>query len=95
MKNDALEFTKQCLICQKTEAKRIKLPGLLHPLNIPSMKWECISMDFVARLPTVSGGYDSIFVVIDKLTKVAHLLPIKKTFSVIDIAKVFIKEIVR
>ena len=95
MKKDALEFTKQCLICQKTKAERIKLPGLLHPLDIPSMKWECISMDFVTGLPAVSGGYDSIFVVIDKLTKVAHLLPVKKTFSAIDIARVFIKEIVR
>lgn len=52
-------------------------------------------MDFVTGLPTVSGGYDSIFVVVDKLTKVAHLVPIKKTFSASDVARVFIKEIVR
>ena len=51
-------------------------------------------MDFVTGLPSVSGGYDSIFVVVDKLTKVAHLIPVKKTFSTSDVAKVFVKEVV-
>ena len=95
MKKDALEFAKQCLVCQKIKAERVKLPGLLRPLDIPEMKWECISMDFVTGLPSVSGGYDSIFVVVDKLTKVAHLIPVKKTFSASDVAKVFVKEVVR
>jgi len=58
------------------------------------MKWECISMDFVTGLPTVQSGYNSIFVVVN-LTKVAHLIPVKVTFTAMDIAKVFIKEIFR
>ena len=94
MKKDALEFAKQCLVCQKIKAKRVKLPGMLQSLDIPEMKWECVSMDFVTGLPSVSGGYDSIFVVVDKLTKVAHLIPVKKTFATSDVAKVFIKEVV-
>ena len=51
-------------------------------------------MDFITGFPSVSGGYDSIFVVVDKLTKVAHLFPVKKTFAASDVAKVFIKEVV-
>ena len=96
MKKDALDFAKQCLICQKVKAERVKLPGQLQPLDIPEMTWECISMDFVTGLPTVQSGYDSIFVVVDKLTKVAHLIPVKKKYSASsDIAQVFVKEIVR
>ena len=74
MKKDALEFTKQCLICQKIKAERVKLPGKLQPLDIPQMKWECISIDFITGIPKVAGNFDSIFVVVDKLTKVAHLI---------------------
>ena len=54
------------LICQKSTAKHVKLLKELHPHDIPQMKWECISMDFVTRLSKVIGGY--------KLTKVAHLI---------------------
>ncbi|MCO5583763.1 hypothetical protein L7F22_037677 [Adiantum nelumboides] len=59
------------------------------------MKWECISMDFVTGLPKTTGNYDSIFVIVDKLTKVAHLIPVKQTATAADIAQVFVKEIVR
>lgn len=95
MKKDTLEYVKKCLVCQKVKAERVKLPGKLHPLAIPEMKWECISMDFVTGLPKVSGGFDSIFVVVDKLTRVAHLIPIRTTATAADIAQIFIKEIVR
>ena len=59
------------------------------------MKWECISMDFVTGLPKVFGGFDSIFVVVDKLTKVAHFIPLRTTATAADVAQVFVKEIVR
>ena len=78
MKKDALEFTKQCLVCQKVKVKRVKIPGKLQPLDIPQMKWECISMDFITGIPKVSGNFDSNFVVVDKLTKVAYLIPTTK-----------------
>ncbi|MCO5559081.1 hypothetical protein L7F22_012673 [Adiantum nelumboides] len=94
MKGDILRYVKQCLSCQRIKAKRIKLPKQLKPLDLPQMKWECISMDFVTGLPTVAG-YDSVFVVVDMLTKVAHLMPIKTTYTASDISRVFIKEIFR
>ena len=95
MKKYALEFTKPCLICEKIKAERVKIPGKLQPLDVPQMKWECISMDFITGIPKVSGNFDSIFVVVDKLTKVAHLIPTQTTASVSDIAQLFVKEIVR
>ena len=95
MKKDALEFTRQCLVCQKVKAERVKIPGKLQPLDIPQMKWECISMDFITGLPKVAGNFDSIFVVVDKLTKVAHLIPTRTTASATDIAQLFVREIVR
>lgn len=95
MKKDVLDFAKRCLVCQKAKAERVKLPGLLQPHDIPKMKWQCISMDFITKLPKVIGGYDAIFVVVDKLTKVAHLIPIRETYTASDVAKIFVKEVVR
>ena len=59
------------------------------------MKWECISMDFIIALPKVTGNFDSIFVVVDQLTKVAHLIPTRTIASVSHIAQLFVKEIVK
>ncbi|MCO5576289.1 hypothetical protein L7F22_030098 [Adiantum nelumboides] len=72
-----------------------RMPGDLQPLDIPLQKWESISMDFIIRLPTTRGGYDSIFVVVDRLTKQAHFLPVKMTDSALTIARLFVKEIFR
>ncbi|MCO5581531.1 hypothetical protein L7F22_035417 [Adiantum nelumboides] len=94
IKGDILRYVKQCLSFQRIKAKRIKLPGQLKPLDIPQMKWECIIMDFVTGLPIVAG-YDSVYVVVDMLIKVAHLIPVKTTYTASDISRVFIKEIFR
>ncbi|MCO5566565.1 hypothetical protein L7F22_020242 [Adiantum nelumboides] len=95
MKKDTSDYIRRCLICEKTKAERVRIPGKLHPLDIPQMKWESISMDFFTGLPKTTGKYDSIFVIVDKLTKVAHLIPVKQTATAADIAQVFVKEIVR
>ena len=72
LKGDILCYVKSCLDCQRIKAKRIKMLCKLQPLDIPQIKRECISMDFVTGLPMVQGGYDSIIVIVDLLTKVAH-----------------------
>ncbi|MCO5566311.1 hypothetical protein L7F22_019988 [Adiantum nelumboides] len=95
MKKDTLDYVRRCLICQKTKAERVKIPGKLQPLDVPQMKWECLSMDFVTSLPKTTRNYDYIFVIVDKLTKVAHLILVKQTATAADIAQVFVKEIVR
>ena len=79
LKRYVLQYVTQCLSCQRNKAKRVKMPGKLYPLHIPQMKWECINMDFVTTLCPVKGGYDSLRVVVDYLTEVAHLIPTKKT----------------
>ena len=90
MKRDVLSYVTRCLPCQRIKAERIKYPGKLQPNEVPQMKWENISVDFITGLPR-SKGYDSIFVVVDMLTKMAHLFPIHKDASAKDIAHVFMK----
>jgi hypothetical protein len=68
---------------------------LLQPLPIPEWKWETISMDFIIGLPKSSKQNDSIMVVVDKLSKSAHFVPVKSTCKEIDIANIFMKEIFR
>ena len=95
MKRDVLNYVKGCLSCQRIKAERVKMPGKLEPLGIPEMKWECISMDFVTGLPSTQGGYDSIMVVVDLLSKVSHLISVKTSYTASDIARLFVKEIYR
>src|SRR3954463_14323302 len=68
---------------------------MLQPLEIPMWKWDSISMDFIVGLPRTRGGHDSIWVIVDRLTKSAHFLPVKTTHRVIHLARLFIAEIVR
>jgi hypothetical protein len=70
----------------------VSTPGLLHPLHIPNQKWEEISMDFIEGLPISDGKY-KILVAIDKLTKYAHFIGVRKTDSTKTIAEIFYKNI--
>ncbi|GJX19971.1 retrotransposon protein, putative, ty3-gypsy subclass [Tanacetum coccineum] len=69
--------------------------GLLQPLDIPTWKWEKISMDFVTGLPRTFKKNDAIWVVVDRLTKSAHFLPIQQGYSVSKLAEIFQQEIIR
>jgi hypothetical protein len=95
MKREIAEFVSKCLTCQKIKVEHQKPSGPLQPLDIPEWKWESIVMDFVAGLPRLPTGHDSIWVIIDRLTKSDHFLPVKTTYSVERYAKVYITEIVR
>nr|GFC74777.1 retrotransposable element Tf2 [Tanacetum cinerariifolium] len=75
--------------------KHQRASGLLQPLNIPVWKWDKISMDFVTGLPRTQRRHDAIWVVVDRLTKSAHFLPIRKDYSVSRLAEIFQQEIVR
>ena len=67
----------------------------MNPLPILKWKWEDIAMDFVSGLPRMQSGHDSIWVIIDRLTKSAHFLPIKKTSSMEKLAKLYVEDIVK
>jgi hypothetical protein len=68
--------------------------GLLHPLKIPEWKCEEIGMDFIMGLPRTSAGYDSIWVIVDRLTKVVHFIPVKTTYSGAKLAELYMARIV-
>ncbi|KAL6277398.1 hypothetical protein ACE6H2_020999 [Prunus campanulata] len=95
MKGDIAKYVSRCLVCQQVKAERQKPSGLMQPLPIPEWKWEHITMDFVFKLPRSANGYDGIWVIVDRLTKSAHFLPVKETYSLSKLAKLFVGEIVR
>ena len=81
MKREIARYVSECDTCQRVKASHLRSAGLLQPLSIPSWKWEDISMDFIVGLPKTSKGYDSIWVIVDRLTKSAHFLPVKTTHT--------------
>ena len=95
MKKDIAEFVYKCLVCQQVKLEHQKPSGYLQPLPILEWKWERITMDFVVGLPRSQRQYDSIWVIVDRLTKSAHFLPVKTTYSVSKLAQVYIEQIVR
>ncbi|WVZ58590.1 hypothetical protein U9M48_008848 [Paspalum notatum var. saurae] len=81
MKRAVAEYVAACDTCQRVKAEYQRPAGLLQPLKIPKWKWEEISMDFIVGLPRTQKGYNSIWVVVDRLTKVAHFIPVNTTYS--------------
>ena len=94
MKREVAEYVSKCFICQQVKAERQKPFGLLQPLPIPEWKWERITMDFVFKLPPTVQRHDDIWVVVDRLTKFAHFLPIREKFSPQKLAELFMNHIV-
>ncbi|XP_027169389.1 uncharacterized protein LOC113769107 [Coffea eugenioides] len=95
LKKDVAKFVRKCLICQQVKAEHQKSSGLLQPLEIPEWKWEHIAMDFVTGLPRSQKGFDAVWVIVDRLTKSAHFLPVSISFSLENMAKLYTEEIVR
>nr|GFB65805.1 retrotransposon protein, putative, Ty3-gypsy subclass [Tanacetum cinerariifolium] len=95
MKRDAATYVSKCLICQQVKIEHQRASGLLQQLGIPVWKWDEISMDFVTGLPQTQRRHDAIWVVVDRLTKSVHFLPIRKDYSVSRLAKIFQQEIIR
>eukprot|EP00253_Pinus_taeda_P032560 PITA_32560 len=84
---------QKILTAVKAECKHPS--GLLQPILIPEWKWEVISMDFITGFTRTSKQHDSIMVVVDNLTKVAHFIPVKSTYLANDVVEVFIRDVVR
>ncbi|GJR78974.1 retrotransposon protein, putative, ty3-gypsy subclass [Tanacetum coccineum] len=95
MKQDVATFVSKCMTCQQVKIEHQRASGLLQPLEIPMWKWDEISMDFVTGLPTTQKRHDAIWVVVDRLTKSAHFLPIRKNYGISKLAEIFRQEIVR
>jgi hypothetical protein len=89
MKRDVFEYVALCDTCQRVKAEHQRPAGLLQPLKIPEWKWEEIGMDFIVSLPCTQLGYDSIWVIMDRFTKVAHFIPVKTTYSGAKLAELY------
>nr|GEV61868.1 reverse transcriptase domain-containing protein [Tanacetum cinerariifolium] len=94
MKAKIATFVSKCLTCAKFKAECQKPSGLLVQPVIPVWKWENITMDFVAKLPKTSTGQDTIWVIVDRLTKSAYFLPMKETDSMEKLTRQYLKEVV-
>jgi hypothetical protein len=95
MKKDVAEYVAKCGVCQQVNVERQKPAGPLQPLLIPQWKWEDISMDFVSGLPKGKRGNNAIWVIVDRLTKSALFLPMKKTDSIDKLAQLYVNEVIR
>jgi hypothetical protein len=95
LKKEITEYIARCMECQKVKAEHRHPAGLRQPLPIPEWKWDMVTMDFITGLPRKSKQHDSIMVVVDKLTKVAHFIPLKTTHREVDVVDIFLKEVAR
>ena len=93
LRADIEKYVRECLVCQKVKFDRHKTLGLLHPLPIPDAPWESIAMDFITGLPRTQFGNDAIWTIIDRFSKQAHFLPVRKTIKPDHMAKIFLAQI--
>ncbi|GJV09674.1 putative reverse transcriptase domain-containing protein [Tanacetum coccineum] len=94
MKADIATYVSKCLTCAKVKAEHQRPSRLLVQPEIPQWKWDNITMDFVTKLPKSSQGYDTIWVIVDRLTKSAIFTPMRETDSIEKLARMYLKEVV-
>ncbi|GJR20764.1 putative reverse transcriptase domain-containing protein [Tanacetum coccineum] len=94
MKADIATYVSKCLTCAKVKAEHQRPSGLLVQPKIPEWKWDNITMDFVTKLPKSSQGYDTIWVIVDRLTKSAIFVPMRETDPLDKLARMYLKEVV-
>ncbi|GKE67120.1 putative reverse transcriptase domain-containing protein [Tanacetum coccineum] len=94
MKAEIATYVSKCLTCAKVKAEHQRPSGLLVQLDIPEWKWEKITMYFITKLPKTAAGFDSIWVIVDRLTKSGHFLPMKETDLTKKLMRLYMKEIV-
>ena len=91
MKRVVAWYVERCLTCRKVMAEHQRPHGKMQPLDIPLWKWEDITMDFITKLPRTARGVDSIWVIVDRLTKSAHFIPIPESISAEKLVDIYIR----
>ncbi|GJS06334.1 putative reverse transcriptase domain-containing protein [Tanacetum coccineum] len=94
MKADIATYVSKCLTCARIKAEHQRPSGLLVQPEIPEWKWDNITMDFITKLPRSSQGFDTIWVIMDRLTKSAHFLPIRENDPLDKLARLYLNRIV-
>ncbi|GKC88492.1 putative reverse transcriptase domain-containing protein, partial [Tanacetum coccineum] len=92
MKADIATYVNKCLTCAKVKAEHQRPSGLLVQPEMPQWKWDNITMDFITKLPKSSQGYDTIWVIVDRLTKSVIFLPMRETDLMERLARMYLKE---
>jgi hypothetical protein len=93
MKSEAARYVSECDTCRKVKADYMKPGGLLQPLSIPKWKWDDINMDFIVGLPMTAHKFDSMWVIIDRLSKSAHFIPMNTNYKVQKYAEIYIARV--
>jgi hypothetical protein len=93
LKKEIVEYSTRWMECQKVKAEHRNLAGLLQPLPFPKWKWDVVTIDFITELPRTRKQHELVMVVVEKLTKVAHFIPLKTTHGAADVADIFLKEV--
>ncbi|GJX61222.1 putative reverse transcriptase domain-containing protein [Tanacetum coccineum] len=94
MKADIATYVSKCLTCARVKAEHQRPSGLLVQPKIPQWKWDNITMDFVTKLPKSSQGHDTIWVIVDRLTKSAIFIPMRENDPMEKLARMYLKEVV-
>jgi hypothetical protein len=95
IQSDVRDYVLSCRLCQENKSRNQNLPGLLQPIPTPPRRWQQVSMDLITQLPRSRNGFDAIFVVVDKYSKMIHCIPTTTTVTAVQIARIFFREIVR
>ena len=92
---DVEAYVRQCDSCLRVKAPRRKAQGELHPLQLPERRWESVSVDLITDLPRTARGHDTVVVVVDRLSKMVHLVPSTKTVTAEGMARIFEENVFR
>ena len=93
MTQEVERYVTTCHLCQKNKARNLKPAGLLQPLSLPFAPWHTVTMDFITQLPTTERGHDAIFVIVDKLSKMVHLVPTTSRATAEQTARLYVDNV--
>ena len=95
MRTEVIQFVRSCGCCQRNKSSNTAPAGLLHPLPVPALKWDSVTMDLITCLPKSAKGHDAIVVFVDRLTKMVHFQPCSTTCTGLDLASMFMWQVFR